>query len=49
MARRDDGKPLEGGCVGQVVASRNGPFAEGEFVLGEMGWREYWTTRGDGN
>lgn len=42
------GKPLDGACVGQVIASNNGPFMVGDYVLGEMGWREYWITRGQG-
>lgn len=44
----EPGKPLEGACVGQVVASHNGPFEVGDHVLGEMGWREYWLTDGQG-
>ncbi len=44
----EPGKPLEGACVGQVVASDKGPFEIGDYVLGEMGWREYWLTDGQG-
>jgi NADPH-dependent curcumin reductase CurA len=40
------GEPLEGGCVGQVEASRNAAFAEGDVVLGFRGWREAYVTDG---
>lgn len=42
------GKPLEGGCVGEVVESRNERFSKGDYVLGSLGWREYWKSNGDG-
>lgn len=42
------GKPLDGACIGQVVVSNNGPFAVGDYVQGELGWREYWLTDGTG-
>src|SRR3954451_10765359 len=35
------GAPLEGGAVGEVVASRNKRFAEGDVVTHQLGWREY--------
>lgn len=41
-------QPLEGGCVGEIVASRHPDFAEGQFVLGNLGWREYWKSDGAG-
>lgn len=41
-------QPLEGGCVGEVVASRNSDFKEGKYVLGNLGWREYWKSDGEG-
>ena len=41
-------KPLEGGCVGEVVQSRHPKFDEGQFVLGQLGWREYWKSDGKG-
>lgn len=41
------GEPLEGGCVGVVIESRNSSFEEGETVLGNHGWREYWKSNGD--
>jgi len=34
------GKPLEGGAVGEVVASRAEGFAAGDFVSSNLGWRE---------
>ena len=39
-------RPLEGGCVGQVVASRQGKFQEGDWVLGMQGWREFYLSNG---
>ena len=36
-----DGELLKGRMVGQVVASRNRDFEEGEFVEGMLGWQEY--------
>ena len=40
------GRPLEGGCVGRVVRSRNGGIAEGTWVLGRLGWRELYLSDG---
>jgi NADPH-dependent curcumin reductase CurA len=40
------GKPLEGGCVGQVIESRSEKFQEGDHVLGNKGWREFFVTDG---
>src|SRR5918912_621609 len=39
-------KPLDGGCVGQVIESNNEGFTVGEYVLGNFGWREYWLSNG---
>ena len=39
-------QPLEGACIGQVIASKNNRFAIGEYVLGMFGWREYWLSNG---
>jgi NADPH-dependent curcumin reductase CurA len=41
------GEPLEGACIGQIVASKNNKFAVGEYVLGMFGWREYWLSNND--
>ena len=41
------GQPLEGSCIGQIIASKNNQFAEGDYVLGNFaGWREYWLSNG---
>ena len=34
-------EPLTGGAVGEVVGSTSDQFAEGDFVLHMLGWREY--------
>jgi len=41
-------QPLEGGCVGRVVESKNEQFKAGDFVLGMLGWREYFISQGSG-
>jgi NADPH-dependent curcumin reductase CurA len=41
-------EPLEGGCVGEVVQSRHAGFHEGQFVLGQSGWRQFWKSDGEG-
>ncbi|MGV3486040.1 MAG: NADP-dependent oxidoreductase [Planctomycetaceae bacterium] len=41
-------QPLEGGCVGEIVESRHPDFDQGQFVLGNLGWREYWKSDGTG-
>ena len=43
------GKPLEGGAIGQVVASKNPNFAEGDYVESMMGWRECFVYDSDAN
>src|SRR4051794_25581809 len=35
------GKPLDGGAVGEVVASNHKRFAVGDIVTHQLGWREY--------
>ena len=35
------GLPLEGGAVGEVIASRTGQFKPGDIVTSNFGWREY--------
>jgi len=41
-------QPLEGSCVGRVVESKNEQFKVGDFVLGWLGWREYYISQGSG-
>jgi NADPH-dependent curcumin reductase CurA len=41
-------KSLEGSCIGQVIESKNTEFEIGEYVLGDLGWRDYWISNGNG-
>ncbi|HSH02773.1 MAG TPA: NADP-dependent oxidoreductase [Anaerolineae bacterium] len=41
-------EPMTGGCVGEVVASKNDDFSVGEYVLGFNSWREYYLSDGQG-
>jgi NADPH-dependent curcumin reductase CurA len=41
-------KPLEGGCIGKVIESRNTNIVLGDYVLGSLGWREKWKSSGNG-
>lgn len=40
------GKPLDGGAVGEVVASAHPDFRPGDLVLNTYGWREAFTAPG---
>src|SRR5205085_10722001 len=42
------GQVLYGGAVGQVLVSRTPAFAEGDIVLSNNGWREYFVSDGRG-
>ncbi len=42
------GMPLDGGCVGRVIASKKDSFQVGDYVLGMLGWREYFVSDGQG-
>jgi len=42
------GEVLQAGVVGQVMTSRNGDFAEGDYVSGMLGWENYSITNGQG-
>ena len=42
------GEPMEGGCVGKVIKSHHDKFSEGDYVLGNQGWRDAWISSGDG-
>jgi NADPH-dependent curcumin reductase CurA len=35
------GEAMTGGAVGQIAASRNSRYAEGDWVLHQLGWREW--------
>ena len=47
-ARVELGDVMVGGTVGTVVASRHGKFAEGDKVLGALGWQRYGLSDGKG-
>ncbi len=40
------GKPLEGGCVGQIIETKNENFQAGDYILGHKGWREFFVSDG---
>lgn len=40
------GKPLTGGAVGQVIESRGKQLQESDYVLSNMGWREFFVSDG---
>jgi NADPH-dependent curcumin reductase CurA len=42
------GEAMTGGAVGRVAVSRNPTFAEGEWVLHPLGWREWALSDGSG-
>ena len=42
------GEPMTGGAVGRVEASRNPAYAEGDWVLHLLGWREWALLDGSG-
>jgi NADPH-dependent curcumin reductase len=42
------GETMRAGAAGQVVASRNGKFREGEIVFGMFGWQDYAVSDGRG-
>lgn len=45
-------KPLDGGCVGEVIESKSSKFKVGDYVKANFGWREYWIgkdTQGEKN
>jgi NADPH-dependent curcumin reductase CurA len=35
-------KPLDGGCIGEVIESKSSMFKVGDYVKANFGWREYW-------
>jgi len=35
------GDPMEGGCVGEVIATRNKHFSVGDFVVDRFGWQSH--------
>lgn len=42
------GSPLQAGIVGKVIASNDGPFTEGTYVVGMGDWANYTVTDGEG-
>ncbi len=41
------GEALQGGAIGQVVASNNAKFKPGDYVQGMNGWREWYVSKGN--
>ena len=41
------GGPIDGGAVGRVLESHHDGFAEGDWVLSQLGWRERGVASGD--
>ena len=41
------GGPIDGGAVGRVVESRHDGFAEGDWVMSMLGWRDQGVAKGD--
>lgn len=48
VAPFEPGKALEGGAIGQVVASKNPKYPEGTYVNSMFGWREAYVSTGRG-
>ena len=42
------GAPMEGGCVGEVIASNNPKFKVGDFVSDRFGWQSHAVSNGEG-
>lgn len=42
------GAPMEGGCVGEVIASKHADFSVGEFVESRFGWQTHCISNGEG-
>lgn len=42
-------KPLNGGCIGQIIESRSDKFKVGEYIKANFGWREYWVSQDTDN
>ncbi len=42
------GEVMSGGSVGQVIASNHEGFKVGQYVLSQLGWREYFISKGRG-
>lgn len=42
------GEAMEGGCVGEVIESKNPEFAQGDFVEGRFGWQTHAVSDGEG-
>ncbi len=42
------GQVMDGGSVGEVVASKNDEFSVGDHVVGMQGWREFYVSDGSG-
>src|ERR1700723_27784 len=47
-AKVEIGDVMVGGAIGEVVASKNAAFREGDFLVGSFGWQEYAVSNGAG-
>ena len=47
-ARQEIGEVMIGGTVGEVIESKNPKFAQGDKVLGMLGWQQYGLSDGKG-
>lgn len=41
------GKPLQGGCIGQVIKSKNNNFEEGQYISTMGPWAEFFVSNGE--
>ena len=48
MRNAELSKTLVGGCVGQIVKSNSDQFQIGDYVLGWLGWREFYVSSAKG-
>ncbi|MCG9127495.1 NADP-dependent oxidoreductase [Candidatus Poribacteria bacterium] len=47
MRSVDPGQALQGGCVGKVIESSSEKLCVGDYVVGYLGWRDYYVATDD--